>query len=97
LVGLKVVFSFRQLSAVYWISGKLYQCFILFLANFRNLVTNRKGAGKSNKGIFEILKNKSPYVEKNNLEVTRFRQFVTQRLKLNTHESYQLNPKSRFS
>jgi hypothetical protein len=60
-------------------------------------VTNRKGAGKSNKGIFEILKNKSPYVEKNNLEVTRFRQFVTQRLKLNKNESYQLNPKTRFS
>jgi hypothetical protein len=94
LVGLKVVFSVRQLSAVYRISGKLYQCFILFLANFRNLVANRKGAGKSNEGILKIFKNKSPYFERKNLEVTRFRQCVTQRLKLNTQESYQLNPKS---
>jgi hypothetical protein len=32
--------------------------FILFLANFRNLATNKKLAGESNKGIFEILKKK---------------------------------------
>ncbi len=60
-------------------------------------MTNRKGAGKSNKGILEILKTKSPYLERKNLEVIRFRQCVTQRLKLNTQESYQLNPKSQFS
>ncbi len=57
-------------------------------------MANRKGAGKSNEGILKIFKNKSPYLERKNLEVTRFRQCVTQRLKLNTQESYQLNPKS---
>jgi hypothetical protein len=35
------------------------QCFF-FLANFGNLATIKKGAGKSNKGIFEIFFKNSP-------------------------------------
>jgi hypothetical protein len=40
--------------------------FFLFFwgANFRNLATKKKGAGESNKGIFEISKkNNSPYLD----------------------------------
>jgi hypothetical protein len=35
-----------------------------FVANFRHMATKKKGAGKSNKGIFEnFLLKKSPYLE----------------------------------
>jgi hypothetical protein len=51
------------------------QCFY-FLANFRNLARKKKGAGESNKGIFEIYFFKSPYLDQKNLEVARFRQCV---------------------
>ncbi len=50
---------------------------VFFLANFRTLATKKKGgAGESNKGIFEIFYKNSPYLNKKNLEVARFRQRI---------------------
>jgi hypothetical protein len=55
---------------------------VYFLANFRNLATKKKvggggrGAGESNKGIFEIFLTNSPYLDQKNLEVARFRHCV---------------------
>jgi hypothetical protein len=54
---------------------KVYRSQCFFLANFRNLATKKK-AGESNKGILKILKNNSPYLDQNQLEVARFRQCV---------------------
>jgi hypothetical protein len=55
----------------------MLQPVLFFLTNFCNLVTKKKGAGESNKGIFELLKKKhSPYLDQKILEVARFRQCV---------------------
>jgi hypothetical protein len=54
------------------------QCFFFFFfGEFPQPGDKKKRAGESNKGIFEILKkNNSPYLDKTNLEVARFRQCV---------------------